>query len=69
MLINVKMPTIVGVLTWHFNIMSRKNFDLSRVEHERSFTTSGPGPMLKVGNPDTVHFRSLDAHCKFDDHS
>ena len=38
MLINVKMPTIVGVLTF----MSRINFMLSRVEHGKSFITSGP---------------------------
>ena len=35
---NVKMPTIVGILTF----MSRKNFMLCRVEHEKSFITSGP---------------------------
>ena len=39
LLINVKMPTIVGILT----LMSRKNFMLSRVEHEKSFITLGPG--------------------------
>ena len=38
-LINVKMPTIVGILTF----MSRKNVMLSWVEHEKSFITSGPG--------------------------
>ena len=38
MLINVKMPTIVGILTF----MSRINFVLSWVEHEKSFITSGP---------------------------
>ena len=38
-LINIKMPTIVGILTF----MSRKNFMLSLVEHEKSFITSGPG--------------------------
>ena len=32
-LINVKMPTIVGILTF----MSRKNFILSWVEHEKKF--------------------------------
>ena len=37
-LINVNMPTIVGILT----VMSRKNFMLPRVEHEKSFITSGP---------------------------
>ena len=39
MLINVKMPTIVGILTF----MSRINFVLSLVEHGKSFLTSGPG--------------------------
>ena len=38
-LINVKMPTIVGIITF----MSRKNFMLSLVKHEKSFKTSGPG--------------------------
>ena len=37
LLIDVKMPTIVGILTF----MSRKNFRLSSVEHERSFITLG----------------------------
>ena len=36
--INVKMPTVVGILTF----MGRKNFTLIRVEHEKSFITSGP---------------------------
>ena len=38
MLIYVKMPTIVGILTF----MSRINFVLSRVEHEKSSITLGP---------------------------
>ena len=42
-LINVKMPTIVGILTF----TSRKNFMLSCVEHEKSFISSGPGKTLK----------------------
>ena len=37
MLFNVKMPTIVGILTF----MSRINFVLSSVEHGKSFITSG----------------------------
>ena len=37
-LINVKMPTIVGILTF----MSSINSILSWVEHEKSFITSGP---------------------------
>ena len=43
--INVKMPTIVGILTF----MSRKNFMLNRVEHEKSFITSGPELYIKKG--------------------
>ena len=39
LLIHVKKPKIVGILTF----MSKKNFMLSRVEHEKSFITSGPG--------------------------
>ena len=38
MLINVKMPTIVGILTF----MSRISFVLSCVVHGKSFITSGP---------------------------
>ena len=38
LLINVKMPTIVGILTF----MSRINFMLSLIEHEKNPTTSGP---------------------------
>ena len=42
MLINVKMPTIVDILTF----MSRINSVLSSVEHENSFITSGPDVVL-----------------------
>ena len=38
LLMHVKMPTIVGILTF----MSRKNFMRNRVEHEKSFIPSGP---------------------------
>ena len=38
MLINVKMPTIGGLLTF----MSRINFVLNQVEHVKRFITSGP---------------------------
>ena len=50
-LINVKMPTTVGILPTTVGIltivgiltfMSRKSFMLSGVEHEKSFITSGP---------------------------
>ena len=37
MLISVKMPTTVGILTF----ISRINFVLSRAEHGKSFITSG----------------------------
>ena len=40
MLINVKMPTIVGILI--LTIMSMIHFMLNCVEHEKSFITSGP---------------------------
>ena len=39
MQINVKMPIIVGILTF----ICRINFMLSQVEHGKSFITSGPG--------------------------
>ena len=39
MLLNVKMPTIVGILTF----MSMINFVFSRVEYGKSIITSGPG--------------------------
>ena len=38
LLIDVKMPTVVGILT----LMSKKKFMLSCVEHEKSFIASGP---------------------------
>ena len=42
MLINVKMPTIVGILTF----MSMINFMLRCVENEESFITSGPDTFI-----------------------
>ena len=39
MLINAKMPTIIGIQT----LMSMIDFVLSWVEHEKSFITTGPG--------------------------
>ena len=41
MLINVKMRTIVGILTF----ISWISFMLSWVEYEKSFITSGPSPV------------------------
>ena len=46
MLINVKMPMIVGILTF----MSRINFMLRSVEYEKSFMTSGPGSVFGVSD-------------------
>ena len=61
---NVKMPTIVGILTFIVGILtfmptivgiltfvSRINLVLSRVEHEKSFITLGPG--IKLTTPMT----------------
>ena len=45
MLINVKMPTIVGILTF----MSRIKSVLSWVEYEKSFITSGPDYTIVFG--------------------
>ena len=42
LLINAKMPTIVGILTF----ISRIIFVLSRVEHGKSVITSGPDEIL-----------------------
>ena len=44
MLINVKMTTIVGILT----SMRMINVMLSRVEYEKSFITSGPGDPIYI---------------------
>ena len=44
MLMNVKMQTIVGILTF----MTMINFMLSCVEHEKSFITSDSGSKLFV---------------------
>ena len=43
-LINIKMPTIVGILIF----ISRKNFMLNSVEHEKSYITSGPGYCIHI---------------------
>ena len=39
LLINVKIPTVLGILT----IMNKNDFMLSSDEHEMIFITSGPG--------------------------
>ena len=42
LLIDVKMPIMFGI----FLFSSSGNFMLSRVEHEKSFITSGPGYLV-----------------------
>ena len=44
LLINVKIPTVVGILTF----MSMKKFMLSSVEHEKTFITLGPDSTFNV---------------------
>ena len=39
----MKMPTVVGI----FIFITRENFMLSSVEHEKSFITSGPGKKVE----------------------
>ena len=51
LLINVKRPTIVGILTF----MNRINFMLTRVEPEKGFSTSGPGPGYLSFNLPMLH--------------
>ena len=36
------LPASFEMNCWHFNIMSRINFILAQVEHEKSFVTLGP---------------------------
>ena len=51
LLINVKMPTIVGILTF----MSRnKKIMLSRAVHDISFLTSGP--VLVISRAECIKF-------------
>ena len=51
-LINVKMPTTVGILTF----MNRINFVLSWVENEKSFITLGPGESVQTSRLTSLHF-------------
>ena len=46
LLINMKMPTIVGI----FIFINRENFMLSSVEHEKSFITLGPAIMAMINS-------------------
>ena len=56
MLINVKMPTIVGILTFKSMI----NFMLSWVEHKKSFITSGTaGVLMQINIPTLLMGSSL----------
>ena len=48
--IMVEMPTIVGISTF----MSRKNFILSWIEHEKSFITSWQDLFYTKSGPDLV---------------
>ena len=50
LIINMKMPTFVGI----FISISRENFMLSWVEHEKRFITSGPGLGLVLGLPNST---------------
>ena len=50
MLINIKMPKNVGIVTF----MSRLNFMLTWVEHRKSFITSGPGLQISVHNQKSI---------------
>ena len=50
LLINIKMPTIVGILIF----ISRKNFMLNWVECEKCFITSGPGHRFFQRKPTSV---------------
>ena len=60
LLINVKLPTIVGILT----LMSRKNFMHSRVEHEIFFITSG-GLISLINTMVELHFNHQSELRKF----
>ena len=55
LLINAKMPTIVGILIF----ISRINFMLSWVEHEKSFITSRPGFCCKAAKLCQNIFQSI----------
>ena len=54
-LIHVKMPTIVGILTF----MSGENFMLNSVEHEKSFITSGPDFLIILDSKKILYIASL----------
>ena len=54
LLMNMKMPTIVGI----FIFISRENFMLNCVEHEKSLKYSGPGRF-------SIIFKMGDNFCDF----
>ena len=56
LLINMKMPTIVGI----FIFISRENFMLSWVEHENNFITFGPYDKCII--LDKTHFSTKTKH-------
>ena len=58
LLINIKMPTIVGISTF----MSRINDMLSWIEHKKSFINSGPNRVDPDEMPQNVAYR-LGLHC------
>ena len=51
LLINMKMPTVVGI----FIFISRENFMLSCVEHAKSFITSRPDCLFQILNQNYVN--------------
>ena len=55
MLILVKMPTIVGILTF----MSMINAMHTQVEHEKSFIISGPGLALLPTDTSAVKIKFI----------
>ena len=74
LLINMKMPTIVGIFIFitrenfmlivgTFIFISRENFILSGVEHEKSFMTSGPGKSFLFFYENILCGYSLEVSC------
>ena len=61
LLINVKMPTTVGILAF----MSRKNFMLNWVEHEKSFINSRPGLFWSTSETFSCRDNLITSHCSW----
>ena len=55
------MLTIVGILTF----MSKINFVLSLVEHEKSSITSGPGPTKYEASSGSIMFGTLTVYVNY----